>query len=158
MEEVRLNQEENFEQMSNEAIAQFVQDNHTVFDEESNGQATRIHHLVMNYGTTIERRRFGFAIVHPIGSKKEQNGFGFAAMPTVRTAPVLWYFYVAPEFRKKGIGCSFARELMEKFATEAPMALLCYGPGRRKFFEKCGFQEESVDATGWSTMISTSVK
>lgn len=145
-----------FEKMSDVEIAQFIQDNHEDFGEEKDSEKKAQICTAIKDGTIIERRPYGFAIVHPEGSMKP-NGI-------YRGQSVLWYVYVSVQFRssankRNDTSSKFIQELVGEYAKQSAICLLCYGTRRRNFFERCGFSIASQsDLNDHYTMESQYVK
>jgi GNAT superfamily N-acetyltransferase len=151
----------NFVQMSDAEIARFIEREHSEFAEPfTAGRAAGILDAIQ-LGTTIERRSFGFAVIHPVGSQKQDERERLAPLKlgeqsltnavTRRTA-VLWYLFISPSNRNPGIGRLFVEELRSQYGNETSIALLCHGVRRRSFFEKCGFRVANERNGDWYSM------
>lgn len=136
-----------FTKLEDAAIVEFVCEHFSEFAEDDDSRARTISEAMAHRGTILEKRPFGFAVIHPVGSTDDRG--------TPRGRPVLWYLYVTPTFRGKGLGEAFVRELLGKYATEKEMDLLCHGPKREAFFKRCGFSGEPDATDGWCTLRST---
>ena len=134
-----------FTSMSNAEIAQYVQDHHVDFDEGHFADKAVQVLKALTQGTVIERRAFGFAIVHPIYSVHPQGHR--------RSEAVLWYFYIAPERRRTGLSREFIQDLANQVSAASDCFLLCTGEKRRDFFLSAGFRVSRVGPDGDFIMV-----
>lgn len=128
---------EGFLNASDAAIASFVAEHAEEFDT-GDVSAEKILKGVAEQRMAIERRRYGFAILEVEGRP------GWFYSPGAN----LCYLYVLPEYRKRGFGQEFVRELIEKHAVQYRMTLYASEPWRIEFYESCGFEVTGDEGDG----------
>ena len=124
---------DDFEQLSDEQIVEHaaMQD---VGEVQPDWYGPTVLKSVREGHAVIEKRKYGYAIIHPIGFVDVLAD----GAPSRRKRTILEVLFLSPQFRRTSTIDSFLAELKQRY-QKRPIYLLCHETWRRDFFIKHGF-------------------